>query len=440
MDKKPRMLVTAPVTTRSGYGAHARDIVLSLLDLDKYDVAVFPVRWGNTAMDYLDENDKQHKRILDVLVYELTEKTYPQPDYHIHIVIPNEFQQWGKTYNIGITAGTEFTAIPGEWIEGLNKMDMTIVPSHFTKNVCLNTKYDKLNDKTQEKIGEAMVTKPIEVLFEGYDDKLYSPTNIIKSDLTTELNKIKEDFCFLVCGHWLQGEFGHDRKDISSTVKLYFDTFKNVIKKPGLILKTSGATTSVVDRYDILKKINMVKKSCGGNIKTLPPVYLLHGDLDDAQMNELYNHHKIKAMVSLTHGEGFGRPLLEFATTGKPIMASDWSGQVDFLNKGYTTLLPGELKNVPKDSFPKNIWVKEAKWFEVNYGIVRSMLKNITKNYKKFKKKALKQQQFAKKFTRDKMTEKLGEILDAYLPIPVEEVDIKLPKLKKVNLPKLKKL
>ena len=93
-----------------------------------------------------------------------------------------------------------------------------------------------------------------------------------------------------------------------------------------------------MDRYDILKKINMVKKSCGGNIKTLPPVYLLHGDLDDAQMNELYNHHKIKAMVSLTHGEGFGRPLLEFATTGKPIMASDWSGQVDFLNKGYTTL------------------------------------------------------------------------------------------------------
>ena len=120
-------------------------------------------------MDYLDETDKQHKRILDVLVYELNEKTYPQPDYHIHIVIPNEFQQWGTTYNIGITAGTEFTAIPGEWIEGLNKMDMTIVPSHFTKNVCLNTKYDKLNDKTQEKIGEAMVTKPIEVLFEGYD-------------------------------------------------------------------------------------------------------------------------------------------------------------------------------------------------------------------------------------------------------------------------------
>ena len=68
------------------------------------------------------------------------------------------------------------------------------------------------------------------------------------------------------------------------------------------------------------------------------------------------------------------------------------------------------------------------------------MLKNITKNYKKFKKKALKQQIYAKKFTRDKMTEKLGEILDTYLPKPVENVDLKLPKLKKVKLPKLKKL
>ena len=127
-------------------------------------------------------------------------------------------------------------------------------------------------------------------------------------------------------------------------------------------------------------------------------------------------------------------------TTGKPIMASDWSGQVDFLHKGYNSLLPGELKQIPKDSFPKNIYVKEAKWFVVNYGVARSVLKNITKNYKKFKKKALKQQHYAKKFTRDKMTEKLGEILDMYLPKPVEDVDIKLPKLKKVNLPKLKKL
>ena len=49
-------------------------------------------------------------------------------------------------------------------------------------------------------------------------------------------------------------------------------------------------------------------------------------------------------------------------------------------------------------------------------------------------------EQFAKKFTRDKMTEKLGEILDMYLPKPVQDVDIKLPKLKKVKLPKLKKL
>ncbi|MBC8421984.1 MAG: hypothetical protein H8E03_01030 [Pelagibacteraceae bacterium] len=438
MSKRPRMLVTGPVTTRSGYGAHARDIVLSLLDLDKYDIKVFPVRWGNTAMDYLDETIPHHKRILDVLIYELNENTYPQPDYHVHVVIPNEFQTWGKTYNIGITAGTEFTAIPGDWVEGMNKVDLNIVPSTFTKEVCKNTKYDKIDDRTKQKVGEVLVTKPIEVLFEGYDESIYSSSKIVKSNLTEELNTISEDFCFLVCGHWLQGEFGHDRKDISSTIKLFFDTFRNVMKKPALIIKTSGATSSVVDRYDLLKKIKHIKKSCGGNLKTLPKIYLLHGDLTDDQMNELYNHHKVKSMVSFTHGEGFGRPLLEFSTTGKPIVVSNWSGHVDFLHKDYNSLLTGELQKVPKDSFPKNIWVKDSKWFIVNYGVARSVLKNIVKNYKKFKKKSNKQKIYATNFTRDKMTEKLGEILESYLPEPSRKVDLKLPQLKKVASPKIK--
>ena len=55
--------------------------------------------------------------------------------------------------------------------------------------------------------------------------------------------------------------------------------------------------------------------------KNIPSIYILHGDLSDEEMNSLYNHHKVKAMVSLTKGEGFGRPLLEFSVVGKPIVA-----------------------------------------------------------------------------------------------------------------------
>jgi hypothetical protein len=111
---------------------------------------------------------------------------------------------------------------------------------------------------------------------------------------------------------------GEDRKNISGLLHCFFNTYKNQKDAPALILKTSGATYSVMDRIEIESKINQIR-DLFGNAK-LPNVYLLHGDLTDEEMNLLYNHPKVKAMVSFTKAEGFGRPLLEFSTTGKPIL------------------------------------------------------------------------------------------------------------------------
>ena len=180
----------------------------------------------------------------------------------------------------------------------------------------------------------------------------------------------------------------------------------------------------------------------------LPNVYLLHGDLSAEEMNYLYNHPKVKAMVSLTHGEGFGRPILEFSTTGKPVIVSNWSGHVDFLKKDSVVLLDGKLTEVPKDAFPDNIHVQEAKWFTCNYFNVKKVLINVFKNYSKFKKKALRQKVYAKNFTRNKMTAELDKILEKYVPEFPKQVNLKLPTLKKVDkqesteikLPKLKRV
>ena len=126
-----------------------------------------------------------------------------------------------------------------------------------------------------------------------------------------------------------------------------------------MILKTTGATPSVLDRYEILGKIEQIKKQFPG--QKLPPVYLLHGDLTDDQMNALYNHPKVKAMTMFTHGEGFGRPILEFSTTGKPMLVSNWSGHIDFLKKDAVTLMKGRLTEVPKDAKSKKDFTEE-KW------------------------------------------------------------------------------
>ena len=435
---KPVCLVTAPVATRSGYGAHSRDIVRALVKLDKYDVKIWNVRWGNCSMNALNKDDPNDKLILDRMLQQ--PKLDVQPELHVHIVIPNEFQTFGK-YNIGITAGLEKTACPPEWVQGMYKMDMNIVPSTFVKDVMNNVTFN-INDKqTNQPSGQLKVEKPIEVLFEGVDTNIFKKTNEFSKEFVDEMKNVKESFNFLYVGHWLQGRLGHDRKDTGMLVKVFLETFKDMKIKPGLIMKSSGATFSLLDREDLLNRIKSIKDSIKGD---LPNIYLLHGDFTDNEMNELYNHPKVKAHVNITHGEGFGRPLLESTISQKPVMASNWSGHVDFLPKSLAVMLGGGLEDVPKDSFPDNMHVDGSKWFTVNYQEASMRMKDIYKSYKKYTLNAKKLGTINKsKFSLDAMTRELGKILDKYVPEFPKEVELKLPKLKKVNsptseLPKLK--
>ena len=447
MSYKPLVLVTAPVGTRSGYGSHSRDICRSLIAMDRFDVKIWPVRWGATPQNALDDKSPNDIPIIERLLPSPNMKR--QPDVHIHIVVPNEFQPLGK-YNIGITAGLEATITPPTWVEGMNKMNMNIVPANFIKYYIEPLAFDKHNEQTKEKIGELRSVKPIEVLFEGADTNIYKPTKEFSKDLVDEFKSIKEDFCFLFVGHWLQGSLGNDRKDLGMLIKTFLETFKNKKSTPALIIKTSGASPSILDREEILTRINNIKDTVSGK---LPSIYFLHGDLEDEEINELYNHPKVKAHVSFTHGEGFGRPLLEASLSEKIVIAPNWGGQVDFLTKDNSVLLPGSLNEVKPESLMKGLHVKETKWFTVNYNYASKMLKDVFENYDKYiikgKKSAIVNQT---KFSLDAMTKKFEEILDKHLPKfeePAKKVDLKLPTLKKVNsdtpppklkLPKLKKV
>ena len=430
---KPVCLVTAPVATRSGYGAHSRDIVRALIKLDRYDIKIWSVRLGNTPMNALDKDDPNDKMIIDRL---LSEPNLPnQPELHIHIVIPNEFQQIAK-YNIGITAGLETTACPPGWLQGMNRMNMNIVPATFVKDVLNKVQFDIEDERTKEKQGVLKNEKPIEVLFEGADTNIYKQTNEFTQDFVDEMNKIDEEFCFLYVGHWLQGGLGQDRKDTGMLVKVFCETFKNMKKQPALIMKTSSASFSVLDRENMLNKINEIKSQIKGKC---PNIYLVHGDFTDDEMNGLYNHPKVKAHVSFTHGEGFGRPLLEASLSGKPVIASNWSGHTDFLDSRYAVMLDGNMQKVQKGAFPNEFFIEGAEWFTVNYRKAQQTLRKIYRSYKKYTPNAKRlATQNAKNFSLDAMTKELGKILDKYVPEFAEEVQLKLPKLKKVDAPKIK--
>jgi len=228
-------------------------------------------------------------------------------------------------------------------------------------------------------------------------------------------------------------------------VKTFLESFKDMKNPPALIMKTSGADFSIVSKAEMVKKIEEIKKTV--KAKTLPNIYILYGDLEDTEMNDLYNHPKVKAHVTFTHGEGFGRPLLEATLSQKPVIASAWSGHLDFLNKTNAILLTGQLGKVPKNAFPKPFQVDGQEWFTVNYSVASSILKDVFKKYKKYKLPAKKLAMYNQsKFSLKAMQDKLEKILDENIPDIPKQVKLKLPKLKKttkapkIKLPKLKKV
>ena len=313
-------------------------------------------------------------------------------------------------------------------------MDLNLVSSNHSKNVFESMNFEKKDDKGNH-LGFIKIEKPIEVIFEGIELEKFFP---LKSKSTIDLSEIKESFAYLFVGHWMQGSIGEDRKNVGLLLKSFYETFKNKKKTPALILKCSGAGASYMDRDFILDKIQQVKSSIKAD--SLPNVYLLHGEFTDGEMNELYNHSKVKAMLSLTKGEGFGRPLLEFSLVKKPIISTNWSGHLDFLDKNFTTLVDGELKKVHPSAAVKDVLMEEGEWFAPNLMEVSSHLQNMFSNYENYTKGAMLQYHRSKnKFSFAKMCELIDKILTQSIPDFPKELKLNLPKLKKpkLELPKL---
>ena len=430
---KPLAVISCPILTSSGYGARSYDFVKALYESkkDEWDVKVIPQRWGNTAWHSVEE--EKYQWIKPLVINQLTQ----QPDLWIQITVPNEFQPVGK-YNIGVTAGIETTLCDPSWIDGCNRMNLTLVSSQHAKKVFEESTFNQQDQNTGQVIRHIKLERPVDVLFEGIDLTKYlfiEDSEIPETDLVAALDSIPEAFCYLFVGHWLPGVIGEDRKNLGLTIKTFLETFKGKKKKPALILKTSRGTNSIMDRDSILESLDAIRKEVDS--KDLPNIYLIHGDLSDEDMNYLYNHNKVKAMLYLTKGEGFGRPLAEFFMSKKPAIVSAWSGHMDFCSLEYGVFVPGELTDIHPSAQAQNMLIQGSKWFTANMKFAAEKMVDMFENYAKYTDNAKRQSHYVKTtFSYDAMKTKLSTILEV-VPKPVA---LKLPTLKKIELPKLKKI
>jgi hypothetical protein len=428
---KPTLVFQGPIFTRSGYGDHCRDLMKSLRKMDKYDIQIIPLRWGNTPQNQVSGQDEFGRWMLDRVIGQIEQK----PDVFMQVSVANEFEPKGH-YNIGVTAGVETTIAPKDFIDGSNKMDLIIVPSNFTKQNLGGTVYQQKDQASGQIVGEIKVGKPIEVLLEGVDTEIFS-----KGSGKDVLANVKEDFNFLIVGHWLKGSLGQDRKDIGMAIKTFATVFQYLPKekRPGLIVKTSHAGFSVIDREATREKIDSVLKPLGDKC---PSVYLIHGDMEETDMSNLYHHSKVKAMISFAKGEGYGRPMAEFTLTGKPIIASGWSGQMDFLPTEHAVLLEGSLTAVD-ESAADQFCMKEAQWFTVNYSNAANKIYDVYNKYDSYleKSKGLRENTL-KHFTLDNMHDKFTQLMDTYVKKQPQYVPFNAPKVNasKMQIPKLNKI
>jgi glycosyltransferase involved in cell wall biosynthesis len=138
--------------------------------------------------------------------------------------------------------------------------------------------------------------------------------------------------------------------------------------------------------------------------------------------------------VSITKGEGFGRPLLEFTMTGKPVIASNWSGHKDFLPMDKAIMVGGKLTDV-HDSAVDDFVISGSKWFTANYNEFTEVLKLVYKDYDTFLAKSeILRKENLEKFTLNKMKERFENIITTNTStVAPQQKEIILPKLNKIK-------
>jgi glycosyltransferase involved in cell wall biosynthesis len=341
---KKKVLLKGPLLTRSGYGEQARFALRSLRSReDLFEVFIQPLQWGKTS--WASEMDEER-----VWIDQTIEKTIGyiqqngQFDISLQVTIPNEFQKLAPI-NVGYTAGIETTKVAHQWIQKANEMDKIIVVSSHSKQVFENTEYAATNQQTGEQVTLRTQT-PVEAV--GYPVKTFEDLPELELGLSTAFN-------FLTVA-----QFG-PRKNLHNTIKWFIEEFRN--EDVGLVVKSNIAKNSLMDRKKLHGDLTHFLRQQG---ERQCKVYLLHGDMTDAEMHSLYKNERIDAFVSLPHGEGFGLPLFEAAYSGLPVVATGWSGQLDFLTdaKGRDQFynVAYDLQPVQKEVVWDGVIVPDSMW------------------------------------------------------------------------------
>jgi len=376
---KKKVLVEGPILTQSGYGEHARFVMRSLKSQeDIFDIYAIPLNWGQTSWLF---EDNEERKWFDSVINKTVQYVQQQGqfDIYVHVGIPNELKRKAPV-TIEVTAGIESNKVAPEWIDILNReCDKVITVSEHSKDGLINTSW-----RAQDQFGRTLDLKlnvPVEVV--GYPVKEF---NHYTEEHIKENYSLDYDFNFLCVAQW------GPRKNLPNTIHWFLEEFKN--DKVGLVCKVNNSNNSLLDRA-------ACENALQGLLKSFPDrkckVYLLHGDMSEDEVHNLYVHPQIKAIVNFGHGEGFGLPLFEAAYCGLPVIAPDYSGHKDFLyvvvdgkKKSMFAKAPHELKKIQQEAVWNGVLHPDSEWAFVKPFGAKLVMRECFKDNGRFKGQAQK--------------------------------------------------
>ena len=404
---RKKVLVKGPVLSQSGYGEQSRFALRALRSReDLFEIYIINIPWGKTGqiIHTSEERTWLDNRLLKTQEYVGQGGAF---DVSLQVTIPIEWEKIAPL-NVGYTAGIETSKVVPEWlVKGNEMVDKIITISEHSRKSYAETTYEARNEETGEVIQSYGLQKPIDVV--NYPVKNITPDPI---DLNLETNKN-----FLVVSQW------GPRKNLENTIRWFIEEFHDD-DDVGLVLKTNMAKDCLYDR-------EITSNNLRGLLAAFPDrkckVYLIHGTLTEAQLHSLYVEETMKAIISLTHGEGFGLPLFEAAYSGLPIITVPWSGQLDYISKpnkkgkrvNYIIPVKYDLKQVQKHVVWKGVVQEDSMWAYARQNSYKQALRESLTKEKHYKMRAKTlqkhiQQEFSEeKIYKEFVTAFAGEVKDA---------------------------
>lgn len=154
-----------------------------------------------------------------------------------------------------------------------------------------------------------------------------------------------------------------NRKNPLGLIEAHSKAFPNE-DGPLLVIKSSNGQTDAVN----LEKMRFVAKNRSD-------IFLIDKYLSREQLTALIN--ECETYISLHRSEGYGLTMAEAMSLGKPVIATDYSGNLDFMNMQNSILVPYSKVAIGAESFP---YLENSEWAEPDLNIAAQEMRNLWTN------------------------------------------------------------